>query len=206
MNCRAYGRKKMWVKNYNLKYNQTVNQVKRINYNSFASLQEGNPKCFRSKNYGHKASNCRLMEVLEKPKFIREQKKLWKEKTSKEECLIALKVQNKEDLRYVDSGCSKHMTGNKDNFLNLNKQKSKVTFGDNALGSILGKGTVSLGKDKAKNVLLVEKLKPRLLSVSQTYDQGHFCIFDSQKCEIRREDSRKLVGTTPRTLENVYIY
>jgi hypothetical protein len=97
------------------------------------------------------------------------------------------------------------MTGNKDKLLNLKKQKGKVTFGDNALGNILGKGTVSLGKDKAKNVLLVEKLKPILLSVSQTCDQGHFCIFDSHKCEIRSEDSGKLVGTAPRTPENVYI-
>ena len=64
------------------------------------------------------------MEVPDKPKFIREQKKLWKEKTSKEECIIALKVQDKEDLWYVDSGFSKHMTGNKDKFLNLKKQKN----------------------------------------------------------------------------------
>jgi hypothetical protein len=64
---------------------------------------------------------------------------------------------------------------------------------------------VSLGKDKAKDVLLVEKLKPSLLRVSQTCDQGHIFIFDSHKCEIRREDSRKLFGTTPITLDNVYI-
>ena len=63
--------------------------------------------------------------------------------------------------------------------MNLKKQNGKVTFGDNALGNILGKGTVNLGKVKAKNVLLVENMKPSLLSVSQTYDQGHICIFDS---------------------------
>jgi hypothetical protein len=97
------------------------------------------------------------------------------------------------------------MTGNKDKFLNLKKQKGKVTFGDNASGNILRKGTVSLGKYKAKDVFLFEKLKPSLLSVIQTYDQGHICIFDSQKCEIRREDSGKLVGTAPRTPKNVYI-
>jgi hypothetical protein len=61
------------------------------------------------------------MQVLRKPKFIREKKKIWKEKTSKEECLIALKAQDKQYLWYVDSGCSKHMTGNKDKFLNLKK-------------------------------------------------------------------------------------
>jgi hypothetical protein len=41
MNCREYRRKNLRVKNYNLKYNQTVNQVKSINEKSFANLQEG---------------------------------------------------------------------------------------------------------------------------------------------------------------------
>jgi hypothetical protein len=72
------------------------------------------------------------MEVSEQPKFIREKSKLWREKTSKNECLVALKAQDKEDLWCVDSVCSKHMTGNKDKFLDLKKQKGKVTFGDNA--------------------------------------------------------------------------
>jgi hypothetical protein len=156
MNCRAYRRKDLKVKNYNLKDKQAVNRVKRRNYNSFAPLQEGDLECFRCHNYGHKAINCRLMEVSEQPKFIREQKKLWREKTSKRECLIALKAQDKEDLWYVDSGCSKHMTGNKDKFLDLKKQKGKVTFGDNASGNILGKGTVSLGKTKPKMCCLLK--------------------------------------------------
>jgi hypothetical protein len=81
MNCRSYRRKNLRVKNYNLKDNQKVNQVKRRYYKSFAPLQEVDLECFICHNYGHKSSNCRLMEVSEKPKFIREQKKLWKEKT-----------------------------------------------------------------------------------------------------------------------------
>ena len=97
------------------------------------------------------------------------------------------------------------MKGDKDKFLNLTKHKGKVTFGKNALGNTLGKGTVNVGKAKAKNVLLVENLKPILLNVSQTYDQGHIPIFYSNKCEIRRNDSRKLVGTASRTLESIYI-
>ena len=124
------------------------------------------------------------MEVLEKVNIITEQKKLWREKTSEEKCLIALKFQDKGDLWYVDSGCSKHMAGDKDKFLNLKKHKGKVTFGDNASGNILGKGTVNVGKAKAKNVLFVENMKPILL----TCDQGHIYIFDSKKCEIRRKD------------------
>jgi hypothetical protein len=139
MNCKEYRRKILRVKNYNPRDKQAVNQFKRNNYNSFAPLQEVDLECFRFHHYGHKANNFKLMEASEQLRFIREQKNLWKEKTPKMECLIALKTQDKEDLWYVDSGCSKHMTGNKDKFLNLKKQKGKVTFGDNASGNILGK-------------------------------------------------------------------
>ena len=58
---------------------------------------------------------------------------------------------------------------------------------------------------KDENVLFVRNLKPNLLNVSQTCEQGHICIFDPKKCEIRRKDSGKLFGTTVRTPINVYI-
>ena len=58
---------------------------------------------------------------------------------------------------------------------------------------------------KAENVLLINNLKPNLLSASQMCDQGHICIFDYKKCEIRSKHSGKLVGTTVRTPSNVYI-
>ena len=45
-------------------------------------------------------------------------------------------------------------------------------------------------KVNEKNVLLVENLKPNLLSVSQICDQGNICIFDSVKCEIIKKDRK----------------
>lgn len=53
-------------------------------------------------------------------------------------------------------------------------------------------------------MLVVEKLKPNLLSGSQTWDQGHILIFYSKKCEIRKKTG-KLVATTTRTPSDVYI-
>ena len=98
------------------------------------------------------------------------------------------------------------MTGDSDKFLSLEKQKGKVTFGDNASGNILGKGTVKVGKNKAQNVLLVENLKLSLLSVNQTCDQGHICVFDSQKCEVVKKKTGKVVAIALKTAKNVYIY
>ena len=60
------------------------------------------------------------------------------------------------------------MTREKENFSKLRKQKDKFTFGDNDSGNIIGRRTMNIGKDKAKNVLLVENMKPSLLSDIQT--------------------------------------
>jgi hypothetical protein len=60
-------------------------------------------------------------------------------------------------------------------------------------------------RSKIKNMLLVENLKPNILSVIQTCDQGHILIFDTQKCEIIKEYLVKLVVVAPRTSSNVYI-
>ena len=94
------------------------------------------------------------------------------------------------------------MIGDQNNFISLKKEKdSNVTFGDNVSAKIIGKGTISLGNKKVgtKNALLVEDLKYNLLSVSQMCDQGHTCILNSRECEIRQENSNKLVATTTRT-------
>jgi hypothetical protein len=48
-------------------------------------------------------------------------------------------------------------------------------------------------------------MKHNLLSVSQMCDQGHKVTFDSQKCEIRKEDSGKLIATAARTSSNIYV-
>ena len=103
MNCREYERKSLKVKNYNLKDNQTIGQVKSINYNSFTPVQEINLECFNFHNHGNKSSNCRLMEISERSKDIRKQKNIWKERTLKEECLTTLETQDKGDIWCADS-------------------------------------------------------------------------------------------------------
>ena len=51
----------------------------------------------------------------------------------------------------------------------------------------------------------MEYLNPNLLSVIQKCDQGHIYTFDSEKCEIRKKDLGRLLGTAVRNLSNVYI-
>jgi hypothetical protein len=100
------------------------------------------------------------------------------------------------------------MTCDKKKFITLNKERDgSVSFGNGNLTIIIGKGTVNLGSKDAKeeNVLLVENMKHTLVSVIQMGDHEHRLIFDSKKCEIRKEGSRKLVATTISTPNNIYI-
>ena len=95
---------------------------------------------------------------------------------------MALQAHKNESQWYIDSGCSKHMTRDQNNFISLKNEKgSNVTFGDNVSTKIIGKGIESLGNKKvrAKNVLLVEDLKHNFLNVSHMCDQGHTCTFNS---------------------------
>jgi hypothetical protein len=100
------------------------------------------------------------------------------------------------------------MIGDEEKFLTLRKEiYGSVSFGNNDSSRIIGKGTVRIGnKDtKEKHVLPVEDMKHNILSVIQMCEQGHNLMFDSQKCEIRKEGSRKLVATTIRTSSNIYV-
>ena len=54
-------------------------------------------------------------------------------------------------------------------------------------------------------MLLIENMKHNLLSVIQMCDQGYILIFNSKECEIRKEGSNRLVATTARTPNNIYI-
>jgi hypothetical protein len=101
------------------------------------------------------------------------------------------------------------MTGGKNRFMTLKKeQDGSVSFGNDNSSKIIGRGTINLGSKDAKeeNVLLVEDMKHNLLSVSQMCDQGHKLVFDSKKCEIRKEGSDKLMAATMiRTPNNIHV-
>ena len=123
-----------------------------------------------------------------------------------ERSVICLCATEKQDLWHIDSGSSKHITSCPTMFIKLKDNKGRVTFGNDKPSKIIGKGTVIINsKIKAENVLLVENLKLNLLSLSQTCDQGHICIFYSKKCEIGKNDLGRIVCTAVRNSNNVYI-
>ena len=106
-------------------------------------------------------------------------------------CLMTKSHDNNEEesIRkkwYINSGCSKHMTGDVSKFTTISPKKSgHVTYGDNNKGKIIGAGKIGTSSSTPiENVLLVEGLKHSLLSVSQLCDKGYKVSFDSGISEV----------------------
>ena len=120
----------------------------------------------------------------------------------------ALKAQKKTKPWILDSGCSSHMTGDKEKFDKLEPcDGGSVRFGNNDGAKIIGKGSVSLygGRVKSHEVMLVSGLKHSLLSVSQIARKGHNVNFDNVGCEIRKKETGKLVAKGVLTEGNLYV-
>ena len=103
-------------------------------------------------------------------------------------CYTALTALKARDscLWYLDSGCSRHMTGNKSLFQTLFEGKiGTVMFGDGSKSVIRGIGTVDiLGLLVFEDVWYVAGLKANLLSISQICDNGLNVLFTKYECEI----------------------
>ena len=103
-------------------------------------------------------------------------------------CYTALTALKARDscLWYLDSGCSRHMTGNKGLFKTVFEGKiGTVTFGDGSKSVIRGIGTVDiLELPGFEDVWYVDGLKANLLNISQICDNGLNVLFIKYECVI----------------------
>jgi transposase InsO family protein len=100
---------------------------------------------------------------------------------------LALQGTGRKDqvIWIVDSGCSRHMTGDKALLSSVvEKAGPMVTFGDNSKGVTEGYGRLESGNVVIENVSLVKGLEHNLLSVSHFCDLDYIVTFDKKKCEI----------------------
>nr|GFC75032.1 integrase, catalytic region, zinc finger, CCHC-type, peptidase aspartic, catalytic [Tanacetum cinerariifolium] len=89
-------------------------------------------------------------------------------------------------LFIVDSGCSKHMTGNLKLLINfVEKFLGTVKFGNDQIAPILGYGDLVQGAITIKRVYLVEGLNHNLFSVGQFCDADLEVAFRKSTCFIR---------------------
>ena len=108
-------------------------------------------------------------------------------------------------LWYLDSGCSRHMIGDKLLFKSLKeKEDGYVTFGDGSHSQVLGKGTIDiLGLPLLIDVLYIKGLKANLLSITQICDEDFLVQFSKKGCLILSEEGVQVLKGL-RTIDNCY--
>ncbi|KAI3752793.1 hypothetical protein L2E82_24830 [Cichorium intybus] len=111
----------------------------------------------------------------------------------------------KDGTWYIDSGCSKHMTGNQSFLRDFKPTESKqdVTFGNNMTARIKGYGNITNGHFTIKKVAYVDGLKHNLISVSQLCDNNHEVLFTKQRSIIMDAKTKAILVNFDR-LGNMY--
>ncbi|GJT89915.1 putative ribonuclease H-like domain-containing protein [Tanacetum coccineum] len=92
----------------------------------------------------------------------------------------------------IDSGCSRHMTGNKCYLTEYEDYDGGfVSFGDGK-GGILGKGKIKTGTLDFDDVCFCKELKYNLFSVSQMCDKKNNVLFTDTECIVLSSDFKLL--------------
>ncbi|GJS53654.1 hypothetical protein Tco_0627016 [Tanacetum coccineum] len=106
------------------------------------------------------------------------------------ECLKGNPQQDLKNKGVIDSGCSRHMTGNRSYLTDYEEiDGGFVAFGGNSKGGkIIGKGKIRTGKLDFKDVYFVKKLKFNLFSVLQMCDKKNSVLFTDTACVVLSPD------------------
>ncbi|GKC85215.1 putative ribonuclease H-like domain-containing protein, partial [Tanacetum coccineum] len=91
-----------------------------------------------------------------------------------------------QDQGVIDSGCSRHMTGNMSYLTDYEEiDGGYVAFGGNPKGGkITRKGTIKTGNLDFENVYFMRELKFNLFSVSQMCDKKNSVLFNDTECIV----------------------
>nr|GEW99394.1 integrase, catalytic region, zinc finger, CCHC-type, peptidase aspartic, catalytic [Tanacetum cinerariifolium] len=97
-------------------------------------------------------------------------------------------------LWYLDSGCSKHMTGDRSRLMNFVKKFIKtVRFKNDHFGAIMGYEDYVIGNSVISRVYYVEGPGHNLFSVGQFCDSDLEVAFRKHSCYVRDTDGVELI-------------
>ena len=152
-------------------------------------------QCYNCQKWGHFADECINKRV---PRNADEAQLAQDEDSDSDKVLLMATTNSEEDnvnLWYLDTGCSNHMTGHREWFVNIDdKVKSKIKFADNSSVTTEGIGKVMIQRKDGQHsfindVLYVPNMKNNLLSLEHLLEKDYSMqmkdnqmkIFDSKR-------------------------
>lgn len=163
-------------------------------------------QCHNCGKYGHVRADC-----WSEPQG---QAAMGEEENDEEDRLfMAMGVEEsskKDNVWFLDSGCSNHMTGRRSMFKNIDEsQKINIRMGNGHSIKVEGKGKIGLHTNDGKTRVLDDvqfspELGYNLISVGQLMTVGHSLLFDDGVCKIKHKPSGKIVCVVPMAKNNVF--
>ena len=100
-----------------------------------------------------------------------------------------LNHEERKEIWFLDSGCSNHMSGNKEWFSELDDQfRHTVKLGNNSKMAVMGKGNARMKVNGITQVIsevyYIPELKNNLLSMGQLQDKGVTILIQHGKCKV----------------------
>eukprot|EP00253_Pinus_taeda_P014195 PITA_14195 len=172
--------------------------------------EKSNVQCYYCKKYGHYANECTKKQHDMSNRSIAN---ITRENISQDNVLLACNMAetNSEDIWFLDSGCSKHMTGNIALFSALDQSvKSQVTLGTDSKISVMGKGEVKIFTKKGErktiaDVYYVPGMRCNLLSIGQLVQKGYNVFFVNDVCTIMdRAPSKRCIAEVNMTRNRMF--
>ena len=116
---------------------------------------------------------------------------------------------NREDMWFLDLGCSNHMYGKREYFSNFDGSfRYLVKLGNNLSMVVIGKGNVRLKVNGIAQIIIgvfyVLELKNNLLSIGQLQEKGLTILFQSGKCKVFHPE-RGLIMDTKMSSNRMFI-
>ncbi|KAK2412543.1 hypothetical protein QL285_047724 [Trifolium repens] len=153
---------------------------------------KGKSQCYNCKRFGHIQKDCR---------FGNQQHASFAEGENDEGNLFFAcqkAFQEDKSVWYLDSGCSNHMTGKKEAFINIDSSfGSKVKLGNGEHVEVKGKGSIGVttkqGSKVIHDTLYVPELDENLLSIGQLLEHGYSLNFENRECRIFDSNRRNVV-------------
>ena len=146
---------------------------------------KGKPKCHNCDKPGHFAKDCRSKKATQQVNYVGQVENT---PTMFYVCMSAA-VKEGEDIWYVDSGCSNHVTMREDLLVNIDRSvTAKVEMGIGQLVNVVGKCDLLVetkqGKMYINEIMLVPGLKENMLSVGHMMEHGYYLVFEGIEVRI----------------------
>ncbi|CAL5368182.1 unnamed protein product [Camellia sinensis] len=158
---------------------------KKTNHPQHKCWWKPDARCHKCGQLGHMERICKTQQQQGEAKAAKDQ--------PQEEQLFVVScfaTNSSTESWLIDSGCTNHMTYDRELFRELDKTAiSKVRIGNGAHIAVKGKGTVAIegctGLKLISDVLYVPEINQNLLSVTQLLEKGYKVLFEDKNCVIK---------------------